>query len=741
MTDSELVNKILLLLRNKPQYHEVLQNIVSWYERKFRCEKCGSRDLEPVDNSKYLYRCRKCGHEQMIFGFEAHEVNSMPAYLYKLYNIGVLKITYKSRRYTNYMPADINAIKRALEIYGKSTKSPEYDKPIKIPKDLFKDIVGLEDVKKTIIKALKSKKPIHILLVGPPASVTGDTEIIVMSKKGIEITPIREIYERFHNGEKFLALSINPKTLKTEWKPILDVIYHGKREVVKIKLRGGRTIKVTKDHSLFTYKNGQLIPIKCSTLKQNDYIAIVYRFDIPNRIDNIDGIELDYNLGFATGVWLADGSIGIYKRWDGKVETYVDIANNDPEIRRKFAEGIKHIDPSYTPLKVYNKRNTRRTYRKSIYKYFRQFVTDEYERRYGKGRSAYSKYIPPWVFISNKQFITGLIQGFFSGDARKKEPYFTIASKQLRDGIAILLMELGIPTTYRTVEIKYKGERRTYYELRVIKSFAEKLGMEYETSYNHDEIFGIPLKEPHIRDLLGIGTAKKLYNELTKLLNSDVLFSKIESIEYLGYDDVYDLSVKDNENFVAYNGILLHNTAKSLIMEELWQRIENAHLILAGTSTKAGIREIIAEFTPRILLIDELDKINDSRDLSVLLSWMEHQRIVIAMRDRYEVVKCRYVDGCKVIAACNTDRFLPPELKSRFLIIRLKPYTREEFINIVKSILINREGIEPELAEYIAVKCADRLKTRDPRDAIKIASLVSSKEEVDWVIDTLLKYR
>lgn len=351
MSDSELVNKILLLLRNKPQYHEVLQNIVYWYNKKFRCEKCGSRELEPVEGSKYLYRCRKCGHEQMIFGFEAHEVNSMPAYLYKLYNIGVLKITYKSRRYTNYIPADINAIKRALEIYGKSTRNPDYNKPIKIPKDLFKDIVGLEDVKKTIIKALKSKKPIHILLVGPPA------------------------------------------------------------------------------------------------------------------------------------------------------------------------------------------------------------------------------------------------------------------------------------------------------------------------------------------------------------------------------------------------------TAKSLIIEELWQRIENSHLILAGTSTKAGIREIIAEFTPRLLLIDELDKINDSRDLSVLLSWMEHQRIVIAMRDRYEVVKCRYVDGCKVIAACNTDRFLPPELKSRFLIIRLKPYTREEFINIVKSILVNREGVDPELAEYIAIKCVDKLRTRDPRDAIKIASLVSTKEEVDWVINTLLKYR
>lgn len=72
-------------------------------------------------------------------------------------------------------------------------------------------------------------------------------------------------------------------------------------------------------------------------------------------------------------------------------------------------------------------------------------------------------------------------------------------------------------------------------------------------------------------------------------------------------------------------------------------------------------------------MIGELGKVSDPKGLSVLLSWMERQRIIIAVKDRYETVECRYVGGCKVVAACNTDQYIPSELKSRLLVLRLKP--------------------------------------------------------------------
>src|SRR6185437_3003058 len=48
------------------------------------------------------------------------------------------------------------------------------EKPFSTPKQekdrIFEDIVGYDDIKKVFRMALKSDEPIHILLVGPPAS-------------------------------------------------------------------------------------------------------------------------------------------------------------------------------------------------------------------------------------------------------------------------------------------------------------------------------------------------------------------------------------------------------------------------------------------------------------------------------------------------------------------------------------------------------------------------------------------
>ena len=41
---------------------------------------------------------------------------------------------------------------------------------VEIPPDLFECIVGYDDIKKVILKSLKSDKPVHILFVGPPGS-------------------------------------------------------------------------------------------------------------------------------------------------------------------------------------------------------------------------------------------------------------------------------------------------------------------------------------------------------------------------------------------------------------------------------------------------------------------------------------------------------------------------------------------------------------------------------------------
>lgn len=52
------------------------------------------------------------------------------------------------------------------------------------------------------------------------------------------------------------------------------------------------------------------------------------------------------------------------------------------------------------------------------------------------------------------------------------------------------------------------------------------------------------------------------------------IFSKVNSIEYYGKDHTYDISCVENHNFVA-NGIVVHNSGKSLVQANIIKRVYN----------------------------------------------------------------------------------------------------------------------------------------------------------------------
>ena len=170
------------------------------------------------------------------------------------------------------------------------------------------------------------------------------------------------------------------------------------------------------------------------------------------------------------------------------------------------------------------------------------------------------------------------------------------------------------------------------------------------------------------------------------------------------------------------------SSGKSLFLLEI-SRIPGAHYYAAGgTITKAGLMEKLMEDRPQILILDEIEKA-DREDLSILLSLMEHG-IVTKLIHGQEV---RLKLNTRVFAACNYEYKLPRELRSRFLILRFKEYSKEEFIEVSKSVLVRREGVDPELATYIAETTAKY--TKDVRDSIKIARLAKNRREVDRIVD------
>mgnify|MGYP001028755115 CR=1 FL=1 len=80
---------------------------------------------------------------------------------------------------------------------------------------------------------------------------------------------------------------------------------------------------------------------------------------------------------------------------------------------------------------------------------------------------------------------------------------------------------------------------------------------------------------------------------------------------------------------------------------------------------------------------------------------------------------------------------------SRFLLLKFKPYTDNEFLDVAVNVLTKRESTNESIALYISKKVMDDLRSRDVRDAIKVARLMKgdTKTEVDHIVGILKRQR
>lgn len=177
-------------------------------------------------------------------------------------------------------------------------------------------------------------------------------------------------------------------------------------------------------------------------------------------------------------------------------------------------------------------------------------------------------------------------------------------------------------------------------------------------------------------------------------------------------------------------------SAKTLMLEEL-RRLPSSYFVLGSRLSKAGLFEILFQNRPRYLIIDELDKVDNQSDLAALLSLMERGHISETKYRRH-----RELDLVTwVMASANRVNKIPEELMSRFIPLRFRDYTPDEFIEVVVTLLTEREGLPDWLALHIAQAVLRIFRNRDVRDALQCARLLRehTKEDADHVIDILKK--
>lgn len=238
------------------------------------------------------------------------------------------------------------------------------------------------------------------------------------------------------------------------------------------------------------------------------------------------------------------------------------------------------------------------------------------------GKDAAAKQIPDTVFTYTRPKLALFLNRLFACDGsiylqNKTQPVvsYSSVSEALIKGVNHLLLRFGIIAKLRHRQMKYQGSYRPAFELRItdpasIQTFVDEIGaFSKETALaqvqarcaaatrntNHDTV---PLEVwpmlqqakgeqswAAVQRKMGLSSSHSLHvgkrapsrgrvqaiaeaiasESLIHLAQSDVYWDEIVSIEPLGSQQVYDLTVPETHNFVA-DDMIVHNTSLQMSM-------------------------------------------------------------------------------------------------------------------------------------------------------------------------------
>jgi Holliday junction DNA helicase RuvB len=224
-----------------------------------------------------------------------------------------------------------------------------------------------------------------------------------------------------------------------------------------------------------------------------------------------------------------------------------------------------------------------------------------------------------------------------------------------------------------------------------------------------------------------------LFSSSTSSTNTkDKLFENI-----YGYDSIkrlFRMALESEHN----TSILLSGppaSAKTLFLQCL-MKLHNSYFIDCSNATKSGLVDHIFDNKPKYLLLDELDKLS-TKDQTFLLNLMETG---IVSETKYRKTRRIEIKTSVFATSNNVEKVISP-LQSRFFIVKLEPYTYEQFYDITIRLLTttsNQPNVDEEIAKATADAVWNTSTTRNIRDCIRVAKMAKSVEDVNWLVKSFL---
>jgi anaerobic ribonucleoside-triphosphate reductase len=374
---------------------------------------------------------------------------------------------------------------------------------------------------------------------------------------------------------KYETLSLDRNLGRLEWKPITGIYVHEPNtDLVTTILSDGRHVDTTQDHSLFT------LDPACNFVEVSPSqkpATILTAEKIP-----FDGNDYDNDLMFLIGSCIGDGNLadnnGIP---DSSMRIFVS--------NKQVAQRISLTVIQYNDSKMEWHTDTRPGY-------FTSFSTNNIPFIKDIGHGAQNKQIPSCLLSGSDQSLSSLLDGLLStdGDVARRRYEYSTTSVLLANQIEFILRRLGLDYSIAKRNSRSNFNRNApVFIIRISASCSSDIDitnskrkfipLDGPNQQKHD--FGI-IKD-YIKRRIGRGVTNYGYtykSDKRKLKKSDIycvrhfvpdIYDKIRNILPMEVRNirkdipvskfVYDIGVKDNENFVLHNGIIAHNTVFSSV--------------------------------------------------------------------------------------------------------------------------------------------------------------------------------
>ena len=429
-------------------------------------------------------------------------------------------------------------------------------------------------------------------------SVTGDTPIIIIENGECKCVNIGDwIDSKLDNPnnkkdiEQFGEEDMNMEMLglsnniyiptadndgNTSWGEVTAITRHDPQEdLYKVVTQSGREIIVPNSKTLLIWNEKEFEAIKTEEVKIGDYVPTTISLPEPpiiiNEIDmslyfpkddeKLNKFELNRENGVFIGLFIA---VGNTRDFTGSVAITID----EPSLLEFVKNCFEKFNITYR-IEINDKTTTIIGNSSLLARFLDKFV----------GTNCYN--IPDIAHIAPKEFIVGLLDGYFSGDGSVSEDGGITAassSEKLIQGISLLCNRLGI---FGKLSIK-KHTNTNLNMIDITEQWSRKFTSEIKlTNESKNKRLEINNNKTNLH---------KNYKEhnnivLDKIINITIL----NPDEKVNYTKLYDLTIPSTKNFMNITGLTVYDTSETgYIQRRLVKAMEDAKINYDNTVRNAN---------------------------------------------------------------------------------------------------------------------------------------------------------